>query len=125
MTSKKVNWYSKGFSKFTTQSPSAASQVDRGFAWFGDGFKWVARPFFRNDPFLLVGDNFEQQVLVFGGRHELCEVLLVFLVFHRLAALGMTFLVRPLPYHPIKFNVWGVEPGFAGFQNAVEALDQA
>src|SRR5690242_17958932 len=34
-------------------------QVDRRFAWFGDSLEGIASAFFRHDPFLFVGNDFQ------------------------------------------------------------------
>ena len=57
------------------------SEIYSRLSGLGDGLKWIASAFFRDDPFLFVADYFQQQLFIFVAGQELAELLLVFFVF--------------------------------------------
>src|SRR5579872_6905309 len=100
-------------------------KVDRRFARLGYGFEGIARAFFRNDPLLFVGDNFEQQLFVVGAGKKIRQLLIVFFVFERRAGFRMIFLIGPAANHAIELDVWSVKFWLTRLQNRVEARNQS
>src|SRR5580704_2536223 len=100
-------------------------QINRRFADLTDRRKRIAGSFFWRDPFLLVADDVQQQLLIFGCGHEILYVLFIAFVIDRLAGLRMEFLSRPASDVAIKFDIRRIELGLTGLQHAVKPLNQA
>ena len=85
----------------------------------------IARTFLLCNPLLLVGDDVEQQLLVFRGRHVFLQVLLVGAVVQRFAGLRMKLLPGPPSDAAVELDVGSVKLWLAlRFSVAVETLDQ-
>src|SRR6202020_609795 len=99
-------------------------QVDRRLPHFANSGERIASAGFLCDPFLLVVDDVEQQLLVFGRRHVIFPVLVVRTVIRRLAGLRVEFLAGPFSDRAVELDIGGTQLRFARFQCAVESGDQ-
>ena len=75
--------------------------------------KRITRAFFFGDPLLLVGDDFEQQLLVFRVGMYSFKVLVVFFIVQRFAGLARGTSARPTADVAIEFDIGRVQLGLA------------
>ena len=98
-------------------------KVNRRLARLRDGHQRIASSLLGCNPFLFIGDDFEQQLSVFCTRHVIFQVLLVGLIVERLAGLGMELLPGITADCAIELDIGRVELRLARFQRGVETFD--
>src|SRR2546423_3045730 len=79
--------------------------IQRVLSYFANGKQRVFGAGAWRDPLLFRADDVQQQLLVCRGGHPGIELLAVFLLFHRLAGVGMEKLSFPLADVAVELDV--------------------